>query len=69
MLVLGINYACNWVQITTGWGRYTCPMKNVGGELYFKFKNEWHSVKKYASDQLKADNYRGLGYDEYYRNH
>lgn len=69
MLVLGINYACNWVQITTGWGTYTCPMKNVGGELYFKFKNEWHSVEEYASDQLKADNYRGLGYDEYYRNH
>ena len=28
---------------------------NAGhGELYFRFKNKWHSVKEYASDSLKA---------------
>lgn len=69
MLVLGINYACGWVQITTGSGRYTCPMEKRNGELYFRFKNKWHSVKEYASDSLKASNYNGLGYNDYYKKH
>lgn len=68
MEVWGINYACKWVQIYNEGRRYTCNMKEIDGELYFIFKKEWHSVKEYASDHLKADNYRGLGYDEYYRN-
>ena len=36
MLVLGINRILKWVQITTGWGTYTCPTKEINGELFFK---------------------------------
>ena len=39
MLVLGINKILNWCQITTGWGTYTCPIKEVNGEMFFKLKN------------------------------
>lgn len=49
MIVLGINHVCNWVQITTGGGTYTCPTEERDGELYFKFKNEWHKVEDYTS--------------------
>lgn len=50
MLVLGINRLANWVQITAGRGRYTCPIKEINGELFFKFKGEWHRVIEYVSD-------------------
>lgn len=50
MTVLGINHICNWVQISNGWGRYTCPTEERDGELYFKFKNEWHKVEDYTSE-------------------
>lgn len=50
MLVLCINYACNWVQITNVGRRYTCPMKEISGELYFRFKNQWHQVRDYTSE-------------------
>ena len=51
MTVLGINYILNWVQISTGWGgRYTCPTEKKDGDLYFKFKNEWHKVEEYTSE-------------------
>ena len=50
MLVLGINKILNWCQITTGWGKYTCPIKEINGELFFKFKREWHKVADYISD-------------------
>ena len=39
MLILGVNKILNWVQITDGGRRYTCPIKDVDGELFFKFKN------------------------------
>ena len=50
MLVLGINRILKWVQITTGWGTYTCPTKEINGELFFKFKSEWHKVMDFASE-------------------
>ena len=50
MLVLGVNKILHWVQITTGWGKYTCPTKEVNGELFFKFKKEWHKVVDYISE-------------------
>lgn len=50
MTVLCINYVLNWVQIYSGRGRYTCPMQDRDGELYFKFKNKWHKVKDYTSE-------------------
>jgi hypothetical protein len=50
MLVLGINRILKWVQITTGWGTYTCPIKEINGELFFKFRNDWHKVIDFTSD-------------------
>lgn len=50
MLVLCINYACDWVQITNMGRRYTCPIKEIDGELYFRFKNQWHRVRDYTSE-------------------
>ncbi|HBC32476.1 MAG TPA: hypothetical protein DC024_14675 [Clostridiales bacterium] len=50
MLVLSINRILKWVQITTGWGKYTCPIKEINGELFFKFKNEWHKVMDFTSE-------------------
>lgn len=50
MLVLGINRILKWVQITTGWGTYTCPTKQVNDELFFKFKNKWYRVIDFTSE-------------------
>ena len=50
MLVLGINKILEWCQITTGGRRYTCPIEDRGGVLFFKFKKEWHPIINYVSD-------------------
>jgi len=50
MLVLGINKICKWVQITTGERKYTCPTKEINGELMFLFKKTWHSVADNLSE-------------------
>ncbi len=50
MLVLSINKILDRCQITTGWGRYTCPIKEVGGQLFFHFKGKWHKVMDYISE-------------------
>lgn len=49
MMVLGINHILKWVQIISGGRRYTCPTKEINGELFFKFKNEWHKVMDFTS--------------------
>lgn len=50
MLILGINKVLNWVQITTGGRRYTCPTKIIDGVLQFKFKGQWHLVSDHVSE-------------------
>lgn len=50
MLILSVNKILKWCQITNGWGTYTCPTKEVNGELFFKFKEVWHPVIEYISD-------------------
>ena len=50
MLILGINKVLNHLQITTGGRRYTCSMKDINGELFFRFKKEWHKVADYLSE-------------------
>ena len=50
MMVLGINYILKSVQIIARGRRYTCPMKESGGELYFRFRNEWHKVIDFVSE-------------------
>lgn len=50
MLVLGVNKVLKWCQITTGRGTYTCPTKEIDGQLFFAFKKAWHPVAAYISD-------------------
>ena len=50
MLVLCINHILKWVSITHKGRRYTCPMKEINGELFFHFKNEWHKVSEFISE-------------------
>ena len=50
MLVLGIHQILKHCQITSGGRTYTCPIKEVDGELVFLFKNCWHKVVEYASE-------------------
>ena len=53
MLVLGINKVLNWCQITTGGGTYTCPIKEIDGQLLFRFKRKWHPVIEYVSENAE----------------
>lgn len=55
MLIVGINWILSWVQITTGTGTYTCPMKEEADDFYFRFKGQWHSVSEYAPERLRAE--------------
>lgn len=50
MLVLGVNKILKWCQVLSNGRKYTCPIKEVNGELFFHFKNEWHSVTKFISE-------------------
>ncbi len=52
ILVLGINRILNWCQIVSNGSRYTCRIKDIDGELFFKFKNVWHKVAEFAADPL-----------------
>ena len=37
------------VQIVADSGRYiTCPVKEIDGQWYFKFKEQWHKVYDYV---------------------
>ena len=40
MLILGIFWPGSWVQITTGTGKYTCPMEERDDDFYFHFKGQ-----------------------------
>lgn len=53
MLVLGINKVLKWCRITNGSRTYTCPTKYINGELFFRFKNEWHKVAEFVSDHTE----------------
>lgn len=59
MIVLGVNKVSNWCQVLSGGRRYTCPIKVIDGELLFRFKKEWHSVVKLASDHAEELIYEG----------
>lgn len=49
-LILGINKAMGWLQITTHGSSYTCPIKEIDGVSKFKFKNKWHIVDEYVGE-------------------
>lgn len=50
MLILGINRVLKWLQITSCGRSYTCPTKEINGELFFIFKKEWHRVADFLSE-------------------
>lgn len=50
MLVLGINKVLDWCQIVSGGRTYTCPTKEINGELFFRFKRIWHPITEFISD-------------------
>ena len=54
MLVLGINKILKWCQITSGGRTYRCLTKSINGELFFKFKNNWHKVAEFVSDNAEV---------------
>ena len=37
----------------TGGRRYTCPTKEINGQLFFAFKKGWHLVSDYISDSAE----------------
>ena len=49
MTVLCVNRILKSVQISSGGRRYTCPTKEINGELFFRFRNEWHKVVDFTS--------------------
>lgn len=32
---------------------YTCPTKYINGELFFRFKNEWHKGAEFVSNHAE----------------
>lgn len=53
MIVLGVNKVLKWCQITAGGRRYTCPTKEINGQLCFIFKKAWHPVADYIFDHAE----------------
>lgn len=53
MLVLGVNKILKWCQIVSRGRKYTCPTKLVDGKLFLKFKNIWHPVTEFISDNAQ----------------
>lgn len=53
MLVLGVNKILKWCQIVSGGRHYTCPTKEINGQLYFAFKRTWHPVAEFISDHAE----------------
>jgi len=50
MIVLGVNKVLKWCQVFANGRRYTCPIKEVDGKLFFFFKKAWHCVKEFAPE-------------------
>ncbi|MBE6856266.1 MAG: hypothetical protein E7500_02390 [Ruminococcus sp.] len=50
MLVLGVNKILKWCQIIYNGRKYTCPTKEINGQLFFIFKKIWHPVAEFISE-------------------
>ena len=43
------------VQIVADCGRYyTCPVKEIDGEWFFRFKEKWHKVDDYTDADTRT---------------
>ena len=47
MLVMTICKFMDRAQITHKGRTYTCPTKEINGDLFFKFLGKWHKVSEY----------------------
>ena len=47
MRILLVNKVMELCQITTGGRRYSCPTKEINGQLFFRFKRIWHPVAEF----------------------
>lgn len=45
------------VQIITHGASYTCPIKQIEGEWFFKFKRKWHRVSDYSDERTRITIY------------
>jgi len=50
MLITTINKICNLCQIISDGRTYTCPTKEINGQLFFRFKRVWHPVSQHISE-------------------
>lgn len=50
MVVFGVNRVLNWCQIFSGGKRYTCPTKEINGQLCFVFKKIWYPVADFITE-------------------
>ena len=55
MYVINISWLGNSVSVFNGNRTYSCPMEEREDDFYFKFKNQWHPVSKYADERLDAE--------------
>lgn len=53
MIVLGVNKILKWCKIVSGGRHYTCPTKEINGQLFFVFKKVWHPVAEFISDHAE----------------
>lgn len=52
MYVCGISIPYH-AQILTHGCFYTCPIKQIDGEWYFRFKKQWHKVNDYSDEHTR----------------
>jgi len=53
MIIFVVNKATEMVQLYTHGAKYSCPMKEQDGELFFRFKSIWYPVNKYIDNNTQ----------------
>ena len=53
MFMLVVNRILKSCQVLSDGRRYTCPIKEINGQLCFAFKKSWHPVVVFASEHTK----------------
>lgn len=50
MMIDSINHVLKWVSVYVDGKLYTRDIKEINGELFFKFKNEWYKMADCISE-------------------
>lgn len=53
MVIFVVNKTTEMVQLYTHGAKYSCPMKEQDGELFFRFNSIWYPVNKYIDNNTK----------------